>query len=334
MKSDVRFSIAMGEGIALDVVRFELTEGVCRSFRLELEVSSPDGAIDAADLLDREAVFTLQRNGIAERTVSGICSAFEQCETGFRLTRYRAVVESPLARLALRHNSRIFQQVSAPEILATLFKEHRLPGVKATYLRNHEPREYATQFREYDDRFVHRLATEEGIVYWHDANHQGSLVLTDRIDTAPTLDGEVLYQPAPSGDAPVPHIWHFAHRRQLAPTLVTQRDTTFRNPRYDLQHEARPWAAEQSIGEYEHYDYPGRYKDDASGKPFTRTRLSGLRNQAEHALIEGGDARLWPGLAFDLTGHPSGNLNARWRVIAMHHHGEQATSQQLQQTYS
>ena len=193
MKSDVAFSFALGEGPALDVVRFELTEGVSQSFRLELDLSSVDDTIDTAELLDHEAVFTIERDGEPVRTVHGICTAFEQCETGFRLTRYRAVVESPLARLALRHNSRIFQQVNAPEILATILKEHRLQGTITTYLGHHEPREYATQYREHDDRFVHRLATEEGIVYWHDAAHQSRIVLTDRIDTAPTLGGEVLY---------------------------------------------------------------------------------------------------------------------------------------------
>jgi type VI secretion system secreted protein VgrG len=319
----------MGEGSALDVVRFELTEGVSQSFRLELELSSADDAIDAGALLDRDAVFTIERSDVPERTIAGICTAFEQSESGFRLTRYRAVIESPLARLALRHNSRIFQQVNAPEILATILKEHRLQGTKTTYLGNHEPREYATQYREHDGQFLHRMATEEGIVYWHQTEgSQSWLVLSDRIDTAPTLDGEVLYQPKPAGDAPVPHLWHFSHRRQLAPTRVTQRDATFHNPRYDLQHEAKPWAAERAIGDYEHYEFPGRYKADAAGKPFTRTKLSGLRNLAEHALIEGDDARLWPGLAFDLTGHPSEHLNAGWRVIAMRHTGEQATSQE------
>ncbi|WP_206862503.1 type VI secretion system Vgr family protein [Lysobacter changpingensis] len=327
-QSELVFRFGGTRGATLDVVRFELIEGVSQPFRLELELGSSEPDIESDILLDSEVVFTIERDGEPVRTVHGICTAFEQCETGFRLTRYRAVVESPLARLALRHNSRIFQQVNAPEILETILKEHRFQGTKTTYLGHHEPREYATQYREHDDRFVHRLATEEGIVYWHDAANQSRLVLTDRIDTAPTLDGKVLYQPAPVGDAPQPHLWHFAHRRQLAPTRVTQRDATFHNPRYDLQHEARPWSHDKAIGDYEHYDYPGRYKAEAAGKPFTRTKLSGLRNLTEHAAIEGDDARLWPGLAFELTGHPTEALNARWRVIAMRHSGEQATSQE------
>ncbi|MDR0182136.1 type VI secretion system Vgr family protein [Lysobacter arvi] len=331
MKSDVRFSFRCGEGGAFEVVRFELSEGVSQPFRLELELSSFDDAIDPNSLLDHEARFTMERAGFVERSVIGIVTAFEQDETGFQRTRYRATVESPLARMRLRHNSRIFQHVDATEILGVLLKEHRLVGGRADYSRHHEPREYCVQYRETDATFFHRLATEEGIVHWHDTRDgRDVLVLSDRIDSAPRLEEHeaVVYQPQPSGDAPVPHLWRFAHRRQLAPTRITQREYTFHNPRYDLQHEARAFADEKATGDYEHYDYGGRYKRDEAGKPFTRSKLSGLRNAAEHARIAGDDARLFPGLAFPLIGHPAEHLNATWRVITMRHVGEQATSQE------
>ncbi|MDR0183166.1 type VI secretion system Vgr family protein [Lysobacter arvi] len=328
-QSRLRFGFGADDSSAFDVVRFDLEEGVCQPFRLELDLSSFDDAIGPNALFDREAQFTIERDGIVERTITGVVTAFEQAETGFQRTRYRAVVESPLARLGLRHNSRIFQRVSAPEILATLLKEQRVIGTRTAYAGRHEPREYCVQYRETDATFFHRLATEEGIVHWHEVtDDHGTLVLSDRIDSAPTLDGTVLYQPATAGDAPTPHLWRFAHRRQLAPTRITNREYTFHNPRYDLQHEARAFAHEQAVGDYEHYDYAGRYKRDEAGKPFTRSKLSGLRNAAEHARIEGDDARLWPGLAFDLTGHPNAKLNDRWRVISMRHTGEQATSQE------
>ncbi|MBU8977264.1 type VI secretion system tip protein VgrG [Lysobacter sp. MMG2] len=326
--SEVSFSFEAGD-VAFDVVRFALSEGVSQPFRLEVELSSFNGSVDATMLLDREATFAIARDGVVERSVVGLVTAFEQDESGFHATRYRAVVESPLARLGLRYGSRIFQQVSAPEVLATLLKEHRLLDTRTAFSGVHELRQYCVQYREADSVFFHRLATEEGIVHWNQAcDGRATVVLSDRIDSAPILDGPVLYQPAPAGDAPGPHLWHFAHRRQLAPTRITQREYTFHNPRYDLQHEAKAWTAESAVGDYEHYDYAARYKRDEAGKPFTRAKLSGLRNAAEHARIEGDDARLWPGLAFALTGHPNAKFNDRWRVVSMHHFGEQAVSQE------
>ncbi|MCO7518104.1 contractile injection system protein, VgrG/Pvc8 family, partial [Pseudomonas putida] len=74
------------------------------------------------------------------------------------------------------------------------------------------------------------------------------------------------------------------------------------------------------------FDYPGRYKRDAVGKPFTETRLTALRHDARIADVKGDDARLQPGLSFNLVGHPREDLNAHWRVIHVTHEGSQLTS--------
>ncbi|MGE8672119.1 MAG: type VI secretion system Vgr family protein, partial [Achromobacter kerstersii] len=79
---------------------------------------------------------------------------------------------------------------------------------------------------------------------------------------------------------------------------------------------------------YERYDYPGRYKRDEAGKPFTQSRLLGLRRDARMAQVEGDDARLIPGVAFDLTGHRRDDWNQGWRPVRMRHHGVQHTSQE------
>ncbi|MBH3940808.1 type VI secretion system tip protein VgrG [Pseudomonas aeruginosa] len=87
----------------------------------------------------------------------------------------------------------------------------------------------------------------------------------------------------------------------------------------DLAHEPRR--------PYERYDYPGRYKRDEAGKPFTENRLRGHRRDARIALVEGDDPRLLPGLSFDLDGHPRDEWNSGWRPVRMRHHGVQHTSQ-------
>ncbi|RUB20516.1 type VI secretion system Vgr family protein, partial [Pseudomonas aeruginosa] len=77
---------------------------------------------------------------------------------------------------------------------------------------------------------------------------------------------------------------------------------------------------------YERYDYPGRYKSEV-GESFTRDRLRGHRGDARLAIAEGDDARLVPGLSFDLTGHPRPDMNRGWRPVRIEHHGTQYTSQ-------
>jgi len=328
-QADLCFRFAGVGGAAFDVVRFELSEGLSRPFRLALELSSSDSNFELDALLDSEATFSIERGGETARTVHGIVTMFEVGEVGFRRTRYRAVVEPPLARLGLWHDSRIHQQLPVPQILSSRLKER---GLTAHFNAScpHETREYCVQYRETDLAYFARLAAEEGLVYYFDANAQSRLTLTDVLVAGPALPGgdgigTVVYQPNPGGDASEPRLWHFALRHQLAPTRVVQRDYTFKNPPYNLEQVSN---ARDAVGSYEHYDAPGRFKRDEAGRPFTSTKLRGLRAQASVATLEGDDARLWPGLSFVLQDHPVESRNRDWRVISMHHSGEQAVSQE------
>ena len=98
-QSDLRFAFTpASDDIALEVVSFVLTEGLSEPYRLALELSSHDPAIDFGRLLDRPAGLTLWRGDTAVRHVHGIVTSFEQRDTGFRRTRYSAIVEPALAR--------------------------------------------------------------------------------------------------------------------------------------------------------------------------------------------------------------------------------------------
>lgn len=338
-QSDVRFEVAM-EGARFEVVRFELQESLSALFRLSLELSSADMNVDADALLDGEAVFRIERNGATVREVHGIVTAFEQSEAGFRRTRYTVVVEPALARLALWHGSRIHQLQSVPELLAHRLKERRLHAHWQAG-KAHAAREYCVQYRETDLAFFARNLAEEGLVWYFDAHAQSQLNITDRLPAGPHLEAPVRYVPDAGGDAEGPHLRQFAIGQQLAVTRTVQRDYTFKDPAYGLQHQAQ---AREGIGEYEHFDAPGRYKRDESGKPFTARKLAALRNEAITAQLQGDDARLWPGLGFTVEGegfHESDDdfmrgadssqrtLKPRdWRIVSMQHIGEQSTSQE------
>ncbi|MDF3832521.1 type VI secretion system tip protein TssI/VgrG, partial [Cupriavidus basilensis] len=191
----------------------------------------------------------------------------------------------------------------------------------------HLAREYCVQPGESDLGFVCRLAAEEGLVFYHrhdDTDHR--LVLGDRLYVHGSIDGgPVRYQPTPGADQPEPALRRFAYAQHVRTTRQTQRDYTFKHPRYRQEHS--PSVAGQGQPDYERYDYPGRYKQDAAGAPFTLNRLRGRRRDARLAVVEGDDPRLVPGIAFDLIGHPRADWNHGWRPVRIRHRGTQHTSQ-------
>ncbi|MBD3641728.1 MAG: type VI secretion system tip protein VgrG, partial [Marinobacter sp.] len=75
--------------------------------------------------------------------------------------------------------------------------------------------------------------------------------------------------------------------------------------------------------DYQHYDYPGRYKADASGQPFTRARLDALRNDASTGHGESNRPDFTPGAKLPLTDHGNGALNRDWLLTAVTHTGKQ-----------
>ncbi|WP_269508522.1 type VI secretion system Vgr family protein [Burkholderia sp. IMCC1007] len=327
-QTHVRFTFGVIGGEEFDVVEFHLTEALSETFRLELELASRNPAVDFERVVDQPARFTLWHRERPMRYVTGRISSFFQGETGFRRTRYRAVVEPLLARLALCSDWRIFQQQSVPEILQTVLDTHGLRHYEQRLTEPHLSREYCVQAGESDLDFVLRLAAEEGIFHRFDHSAEGStLIHGDRLYIHGEIDGgPVRYNPAPGGDQPEPCLRRFTYGEQVRTSRLTQRDYTFKHPRYQQEHLQTGDGMGQSPG-YERYDYPGRYKEDAAGLPFTRDRLRGLRRDASMAVVEGDDPRLVPGVAFDLVDHPRENWNHGWRPIRIEHHGTQYTSQ-------
>jgi len=350
-QTDLHFSFETGNHheddetapILFDVVEFHLLEALNEPFVLDIELSSSDAAVEFDKVLDQSVVLTIWQGSQAIRQIHGIVSNFTQGKTGFRRTRYHAIVEPMLSRTRLYSDWRIFQQKTVPEILGEVFKADHLTNFDLQQQRTHLSREYCVQADETDFQYIQRLLAEEGFVYRFAHSEQGhQLILTDVIQTFGAIgnaedteenknsnsnnNSTVLYQPDPGGDQPQPALHTFTYQESVTTARQTQRDYTFRNPRYS-QHQmsiGRDMTSQST--EYERYDYPGRYKQDAVGAPFTQTKLASLRREAKVAVAIGDDARIEPGIAFELTGHPRSSLNTLWRPVHIEHTGKQYTS--------
>jgi len=359
-QSDIRYTFevtpksAEGEEISspqLDVISFKLEEALNEGFCLEAELISHDSDIDFDTVIDQPAVFTIYQQGTPVRYVHGLLSCFEMGETGFRRTRYRAIVEPTLSRTRLTSNWRVFQQKTSEEILGDIFKASHIQNAEINSQLEHITREYVIQPGVLNFDFIQRLAAEEGYVYRIDSRADGHrLLLTDIIQTFGTIANNskrneqnahseqnennnqniepVIYNPNAGGDRQQPALRSFTYSQSVRTSLQTNRDYTFKNPRYSLEHKAYGADVTRGTSIYERYDYGthAKYKQDAVGKPFTTTKIQSLRNDAKIAIAIGDNAKLQPGLAFELTGHPKESLNVWWRPVRITHTGTQHTA--------
>jgi len=337
VQSDYRYTLDAGEKHTFDVISFKLTEGLSEPFRLELMLSSFDPNISFSALMDQSVTFTFWQGEQPVRYLNGIVTSFGLGKTGFVRTHYQMVVEPALARAAFQSDSRIFQHQNSEKIIRTLLQKNRVEKVSFEPLPSDWEREYCVQYRETDLAFIERLAAEEGWYYYFDHRADSHELRFGHQSIASPILGTLTYNAKPAGDRSFACLWRFDYCRKVTTTSQTLRDYTFLNPNYNLEHQHHSQAsaltdsdtsksAVNSATVYEKYDYPGRYKKDEQGNPFSLYRLESELALSETANAEGDDMRVVPGYGFTLEGHANSAFNQDWLVVRVEHSGKQTGS--------
>jgi type VI secretion system secreted protein VgrG len=293
-------------------------------YRYQIDFASRNAGLTADKVVDSSALLEVVCDGEVVQRVHGIVRNFSQGDTGYSHTFYSLTLVPALERLSLRHNSRIFQQLDVPEILSILLQEMHITDYAVTLQREYAKREFCVQYRETDLEFFHRLAAEEGLMYtFEHSDEKHILVITDNPQGFEQLSEPVPYNALSGGVFETPYISAMREHQQAEVSEVQLSDYSFKKPAYHLsQAESGREMAYQRDG-YEHYDYPGRFKDDANGQALTRVRLESLRRDAHTADGQSNEARLQGGKRFDLTDHPDSRINRDWLVVNIAHQGTQ-----------
>ncbi|BAK76211.1 type VI secretion system Vgr family protein [Pseudogulbenkiania sp. NH8B] len=148
-------------------------EAVSDSYRYRVECLSPDAGLELKSLLGVPVRLGLAGADGTEQVRGGVVSAVDSLGADGGFAKYALTVEPPFALLRLRRTSRVFQDLSVPDIVRQVFAEHaaanpvfaavqRLDFVLAGELPS---RSYCLQYRESDYDFLVRLLHEEGLAW-------------------------------------------------------------------------------------------------------------------------------------------------------------------------
>ncbi len=305
------------------VVDFELGEALNQPFALSLNLASSQPGIDFGAVLDQPCELLVWYEGELQRRVSGIVSRFAQGDTGFRRTRYQAEVRPALWRLGLRTNARIFQTQKPDAIISALLEEAGITDYAFALRHEHAVREYCVQYRESDLAFINRLAAEEGMFYFHEFDAGKHRVVFADDAGALSKGPELFFNLATQGLTEGAYVRRFRYAEAVSTAEVALKDYSFKTPAYGLLHNKMSSELDHQRESYQHFDYPGRFKQDPSGKAFTGYRLDALRAGAMTGSGESNAAELMPGSTFTLTEHPNPAFNLAWQVVAVTHSGQQ-----------
>ncbi len=140
--------------------------------------------------------------------------------------------------------------------------------------------------------------------------------------------GKVLHNLNISASRTEPSLWHFEYQERVATARYKMRDRYFKHPDYDLEQMKVGQNLDNQLASYERYDYPGRYKEDAAGKPFDKYRLEFERRETQVAMAISDDLKLTAGKHITLSKPPTAKPQTVWLAISVIHRASQPQSQQ------
>jgi type VI secretion system secreted protein VgrG len=317
----------------LRAIRFEGAEGISELYQFEVILASEDGAIDFATQVGKTALLSIGgQDTEAMRQVHGIVARFEQLDIPSGATKkmgaiYRATLVPRPYLLQHRRTSRIFQELSAPEVVKKVLEGAGLAAdtdfrlsVQGTYAK----REYCVQYRESDWDFVCRLLEEEGIFFFFEhSEDKHVLVIADASAIhEPIEEGTLVYRPAQGAMGSVASgtsfVTRFAWIEEVRPGTVVLRDFNFKKPALDLTTNKQQATVDQAL---EIYDYPGEYDLKADGDQLSKVRLQALQVTRKTGDGDSVCNRLFPGAKFTLDEHPREGFNREYLIVRVEHRG-------------
>jgi type VI secretion system secreted protein VgrG len=310
--------------------RFNGEEGVSKLFHFDLTMHSENRSIQFDSIVGKKATVTVFLPDGSKRHINGIINSFSQggsspLEGGTTptiFTSYYATLVPWLWTLTRTSDCRIFQNMSAPDIIAKVFKEHGFSDFAIRLYGAFEPREYCVQYRETDFNFVSRLMEEEGIFYFFEhSQDKHILVLANRpkeFKPSP-LHPDVSYKSVIGEKRERDVISEWSLSQEVRPDQYTLKDFNFQQPTLDLTSTVKG----KDERKLEIYDYPGEYREKGQGE-----RLVGLRMEEEQAPLivisgSGTCVGFTPGYRFDLRDHYRRDFNKSYVLTSVYHEAVQ-----------
>jgi type VI secretion system secreted protein VgrG len=314
-------TIAVGTPLGDDVLlmrSFKFTERLGRPFEMVLDMLSTQSNIDFSQIVGQNVTVRIQKPKDNEpRYFNGIVRQFSQVGASGRLTNYKALVVPWLWLLTRTSDCRIFQEMTVPDIIEKVFRDHGLTDFDDKLSGSHRNWEYCVQYRETDFNFVSRLMEQEGIYYYftHE-NGKHKMVLANSKSAHEPFGGyeEIIYRPPTSEFRQKEVITELSVSQEVQPGTYAHTDFDFKAPAKNLL--AKSLVQRQhAAADFEIYDYPGEYDQKGDGEGYAKSRIEELQSGFE--LVRGaGDVRgIATGCKFTLTDHPTSSFNRDYLIV-------------------
>jgi type VI secretion system secreted protein VgrG len=299
-------------------------EGISRLFSFELELLAYENdSISFNDIVGQNVTITIRLPDGAPRYINGYVSRFSQGGTDERFfTHYYAQVTPWLWFLTRQADCRIFQNMTAPDIISQVFGLFGFARFRTSLTATYPQLEYCVQYRETSFNFISRLMEQFGIFYYFDHSTQGqhTLVLADNSSGLKACAGSPFsYGTVVGGleDTDVVNAWHV--RQELETGKYTVTDYNFTTPSASLLANEPTIVNVSPNQNLEIFDYPGLYTTLDQGSTVAKIRMQ--EEEAGYLVATGsGNCRGFAsGYTFELQNHYRADQNTTYLLTDVQH---------------
>ena len=282
---NITIDTSLGKDVLL-VSAINGSEAISRLFRFELSLVSENQGIVFKEIIGKNVTVAFMLPSGAKKYLNGIISSFAQ-ESGAgtasddtRVSNYRATMVPWLWLLTRSAESRIFQNMSVPDIVEQVFTDHGFSDFKFKLQGNYDKRIYCVQYRETHFNFISRLIEEEGIHYFFEhINGKHMLILADapqyNVSCPEQKSASYSIETSLSDD----FITSIEKLMEIRSSKYSLNDYNFEMPNTsliaNLPAKEKLWQKDLEL-----YDSPGEYSKKAEG-----SRLVQIRMEEEEARI-------------------------------------------------
>lgn len=313
------------------VVGFRGSEGISRVyvFEIYLSVSSSESQeIDLADVVGAKATLTVDRqDGRPPFVFHGIFSELSLVHEMGDRTLVRALLVPRLWRLGQNLHSRMFTQMTIPEIITTVLEDGGLTSDEYVFKLSdkYAVEEHVCQYRESQLDFISRWMEREGLYYYFEQTDEGEkLVISDSKAFQHELDKTpVRFHPLTGSDVSAKESLHsFICRRRALPGTVKLKDHDYAKPTLDVS--ARAVISKTGLGEINLHG--SRFFSPDAGKRLAERRAEVLISREVVYTASGTALYLRAGYTFDLQDHPRPSFDTKYFTTEVEHYGNQGAS--------
>jgi type VI secretion system secreted protein VgrG len=293
-------------------------EEMSRPFEYQLDLLSKKKDVGVDDILGKNVTIKLGLPDDQTRYFNGYVTRFAQGAMIGPYYRYLATVRPWFWFLTRTADCRIFQEMKVPDIIKSVFADHRAADYKFELTGTYKKWTYCVQYRETDFNFISRLMEQEGIAYYfrHTDGHD-TMVLTDSTRKHTPVTGyekSSFISPEQQVKPDSEHIHSWDFQCEIQPGVYVHDDYDLERPSVELK-ASKPLPRTYSPSDYEVYDYPGMYVQKPDGEQYALVRIDEMGTQFHIARAATNARGIAVGALWSLEHHKREDQNREYLIV-------------------